>query len=97
MSGASLRSGRVYRRFWKPAFVRVVSTTTTTPGRGDAPAVRVFADDRSSECLHEVALRPSYGVCEMGLQQLDQYGKCHTVKIQQVGSVSQLISQEASK
>jgi len=68
-------------RFWKPAFVRVATTATPT---GDLPAVRVFADDTSAECLHEVVLQPSYGICEMGLQQLDQYGKCHTVKIQQV-------------
>ena len=57
--------------------------TKTTPA-GDMPAVRVFADDKSTECLHEVVLQLSYNLCEMGLQQLDQYGKCHTVKIQQV-------------
>ena len=69
-------------RFWKPAFVRV-STKTTSRG-ADVPLVRVFADDQSNECLHEVVLQPSYSLCEMGLQQMDQYGKCHTVKIQQV-------------
>jgi len=69
-------------RFWKPAFVRVATKTTAA---GDVPAVRVFADDQSTECLHEVVLQPSYSLCEMGLQQMDQYGKCHTVKIQQVG------------
>jgi len=68
-------------RFWKPAFVRVATKATPT---GNLPAIRVFADDKSTECLHEVVLQPSYSVCEMGLQQLDQYGKCHTVKIQQV-------------
>ena len=68
-------------RFWKPAFVRVATKTTSA---GDMPAVRVFADDQSTDCLHEVVLQPSYNLCEMGLQQLDQYGKCHTVKIQQV-------------
>lgn len=69
-------------RFWKPAFVRVLTKTTSS---GDVPVVRVFADDQSTECLHEVVLQPAYSLCEMGLQQMDQYGKCHTVKIQQVG------------
>ena len=66
-------------RFWKPAFVRVAAKAGS-----NAPLVRVFADDASTECLHEVELLPSYNLCEMGLQQMDQYGKCHTVKIQQV-------------
>jgi len=62
--------------------VRVASKTTSSGG--ELPSVRVFADNQSTECLHEVVLEPSYNLCEMGLQQLDQYGKCHTVKIQQV-------------
>ena len=75
-------------RFWKPAFVRVAMKPSAA---GDVSAVRVFADDRSTECLHEVVLQPSYNLCEMGLQQMDQYGKCHTVKIQQVRCVLLLL------
>jgi hypothetical protein len=73
-------------RFWKPAFVRVVRTENGGKAGGGAgvTAVRVYSDEKSSECLHELVLQPSYSLCEMGLQQLDQFGKCHTVKIQQV-------------
>lgn len=64
-------------RFWKPAFVRLMVIN-------DSPVVRVYASDKDNECLHELALQPTFTMCEMGLQQLDQFGKCHTVKIQQV-------------
>lgn len=64
-------------RFWKAAFVRLMVIN-------DSPVVRVYASDKDNECLHELALQPTFTMCEMGLQQLDQFGKCHTVKIQQV-------------
>ena len=72
-------------RFWKPAFVRVGRSEQVTSG-DRTPVIKVFSDDKSSECLHELALDPSYSLCEMGLQQLDQFGKCHTVKLQQVSN-----------
>lgn len=64
-------------RFWKPAHVRLMDIN-------DNPFVRVYANEKDSECLHELALQPTFTLCEMGLQQLDQFGKCHTVKIQSV-------------
>jgi len=70
-------------RFWKPAFVRVGRSGQSA--EGGTPVIKIYSDDKSSECLHELMLDPSYSLCEMGLQQLDQFGKCHTVKLQQVG------------
>ena len=67
-----------HNRFWKTAHVRA------SVDAADTPFIRIYPDEKSSECLHELVLQPSYQLCEMGLQQLDQFGKCHTVKLQQV-------------
>ena len=64
-------------RFWKETYVRIMLIN-------ESPVIRIYPNDKDQECLYELALQPSYDLCELGLQQLGQYGKCHTVKIQQV-------------
>ena len=64
-------------RYWKTVYVRLVT-------HRDMPVIRVFNNDKNPEIFHELPLQPCYQMCDMGLQQFDQYGKCHTVKIQYV-------------
>ncbi|ELU00579.1 hypothetical protein CAPTEDRAFT_171853 [Capitella teleta] len=64
-------------RFWKPVFVRLVM-------QKDVPTIRVFNNDQEAQPIHELPLQPAYNLCNLGLQQFDQFGKCHTVKIQYV-------------
>ena len=64
-------------RVWKPVFVKVVINK-------DVPLLKVFTNNQEKECIHELSLNPSYDLCEMELQQFDQYGKCHTVKVQHI-------------
>lgn len=64
-------------RFWKPAYVRIVMVN-------DIPMIRIFPNDKDQECLYELTLQITNSICHLGLQQLDQFGKCHTVKIQQI-------------
>ena len=64
-------------RYWKTVYVRLVI-------HRDTPTLRVFNNDKDAEVFHELPLQPCYQMCDMGLQQYDQYGKCHTVKVQYV-------------
>ena len=64
-------------RYWKPVYVRLQL-------HHGVPTIRVFNNDKTPDCMQELPLQPSYNLCNMGLQQFDQYGKCHTVKIQYV-------------
>lgn len=50
----------------------------------DVPTIRIFNNDKTHEVMQEMPLQPSYNICDMGLQQYDQFGKCHTVKLQQI-------------
>ena len=34
--------------------------------------------------MQELPLQPAYNLCNMGLQQYDQFGKCHTIKLQYI-------------
>ena len=65
------------QRFWKPVYVRMGMTR-------NSPSIRVFHNEKDPEHFHELLLQPCYTLCDMGLQQYDQYGKCHTLKIQYV-------------
>ena len=51
---------------------------------GDLPVIKVFNNAKTPEVMQEQQLQPSYNLCDMGLQQYDQFGKCHTVKLEQV-------------
>ena len=64
-------------RFWKPVYVRLGVSK-------NMPSIRVFNNERDKDHFHELILQPCYSLHNMGLQQYDQYGKCHTLKIQYV-------------
>ena len=64
-------------RYWKPVFVRLKK-------QGDLPVLKIYANDKTHEAFHELRLQAAYSHCDMGLQTFDQFGKCHTVKIQYV-------------
>ena len=72
-----------HNRFWKPVYVRLAEAKADGGG-GSGPVVKVFRDESSNETLQELPLQSGYNLCNMGLQTYDQFGKCHTVKIQYV-------------
>ena len=64
-------------RYWKEVYVKLTTQNET-------PVIRVYKDSECKECLQELGVQYSYTLCNLGLQQFDQYSKCHTVKIQYV-------------
>ena len=50
----------------------------------DKPTLRIYNNDKTEEVMQELVLQAQYNVCDMGLQQYDQFGKCHTVKLQHI-------------
>ena len=64
-------------RFWKPVFLRIAVNNKT-------PTLKIYHNDKEKDTFHELVLQPSYAVHDMGLQQYDQFGKCHTLKLQYV-------------
>ncbi len=64
-------------RYWKPVYVRLHYEKAS-------PIVKVYHNDTDAEHFHELHLQPAYNICDMGLQTFDQFGKCHTFKIQYV-------------
>lgn len=64
-------------RYWKEVYVKLVMLN-------DVPLIKIYKNQDCKECVHELGLQYSYTLCNLGLQQFDQYGKCHTVKIQYV-------------
>ncbi len=66
------------QRFWKPVYIRLGVNNQ------GVKTVRVFANKDSPDIVQELPLQSCYTLANMGLQQYDQYGKCHTVKIQYV-------------
>ena len=64
-------------RYWKEVYVKLTM-------QNEVPVIRVYKDNECKECLQELGVQYSYTLCNLGLQQFDQYSKCHTVKIQYV-------------
>ena len=64
-------------RYWKPVYMRIAYNK-------GVPCIRLYNDDVTKNPFHELQLQASYQMCNMGLQTFDQFGKCHTVKIQYV-------------
>ena len=66
------------QRFWKPVYVRIL------PNNQGVPSVKIFQTKDAKDVIQSLDLQSCYTLCNMGLQQYDQYGKCHTIKIQYV-------------
>lgn len=66
------------QRYWKPVYVRLM------PNNQGVPSVKLFQNKDSKDVMQSLDLQSCYTLCNMGLQQYDQYGKCHTIKIQYV-------------
>ncbi|XP_050406705.2 protein stoned-B isoform X1 [Patella vulgata] len=64
-------------RFWKPVFVKIVKTK-------EGLALQLFTEENQNDPFQELPLQPCYMLSDMSLQQYDQFGKIHTVKIQYV-------------
>ena len=62
-------------RFWKTVFVKLVK-------QNDGPVLKLYNDEKDNDAFQELPLQPCYSISDMALQQFDQYGKIHTVKIQ---------------
>ena len=66
------------QRYWKPVYVRII------PNNQGVLSVKIFQNKDSKDIIQSLDLQSCYTLCNMGLQQYDQYGKCHTIKIQYV-------------
>ena len=66
------------QRYWKPVYVRIM------PNNQGVPSVKIFQNKDSKDVIQSLDMQSCYTLCNMGLQQYDQYGKCHTIKIQYV-------------
>ena len=65
-------------RHWKTVYAKTVSTK-------DGPVLKVYeSEDCEGDVLQELPLQPCYSLSELTVQQFDQYGKIHTVKVQYV-------------
>ncbi|RUS76104.1 hypothetical protein EGW08_016135, partial [Elysia chlorotica] len=64
-------------RFWKLTIVRLGVNK-------DGPVLRLFMEDKDTEPVQELPLQPCYSISDVSMQQYDQFGKIHTVKIQYV-------------
>ena len=64
-------------RYWKNVFVRVEK-------HKEGPMVKVFSDPNDALPLQELLLQACYSLSDCCLQQYDQYGKIHTVKLQYI-------------
>ena len=64
-------------RYWKNVFVRLEK-------QKEGPMVRVFSDPNDALPLQELLLQACYSLSDRCLQQYDQYGKIHTVKLQYI-------------
>ena len=68
------------KRYWKQVFVRI--------GKQDddykTPIIKLYHTDKDNHSFQELPLQPCYQLCDLGLQQYDQYGKIHTIKLQYV-------------
>ncbi|CAG0914072.1 unnamed protein product [Notodromas monacha] len=62
------------QRFWKKIFVKLTQSGN----------IQVFNDKNDKEPVQELPLQPSYCVSEIAAQQLDQFGKIFTLKVQYV-------------
>lgn len=65
------------QRFWRPVYVRIQDNRGT-------PTVRVYENEESKTPIHELGMQACYRIHNMGLQTFDQFGKCHTVKIEYI-------------
>ena len=64
-------------RYWKNVFVRLEK-------QKEGPMVKVFSDPNDALPLQELLLQACYSLSDCCLQQYDQYGKIHTVKLQYI-------------
>lgn len=64
-------------RYWKNVVVKLES-------QNEGLMIRVLNDARDQLPIQELPLQPCYSLSELALQQYDQYGKIHTVKLQYV-------------
>ncbi|CAD5118754.1 DgyrCDS7431 [Dimorphilus gyrociliatus] len=64
-------------RYWKNCFVRLQRVK-------DVPTICIYDNETASKPFHELGLQPSYQLCNLGLQAFDEFGKCHTIKIQYI-------------
>ncbi|XP_076442767.1 uncharacterized protein LOC143281440 [Babylonia areolata] len=65
-------------RYWKTVYVKLVPLK-------DGPVLKVYeSEDCEGDVLQELPLQPCYSVSELTVQQFDQYGKIHTVKVQYI-------------
>ena len=64
-------------RYWKNVCVKLEK-------QKDGLMVRVLNDARDQLPIQELLLQPCYSLSDLTLQQYDQYGKIHTVKLQYV-------------
>ena len=64
-------------RYWKNVFVKLEK-------QKEGPMVRVFSDQNDALPLQELLLQACYSLSDCCLQQYDQYGKIHTVKLQYI-------------
>ncbi|XP_064599696.1 putative stoned B-like protein [Liolophura sinensis] len=64
-------------RYWKNVFVKLVHVK-------DGPVLKLYTDEGEREPFQELPLQPCYSLSEIALQQYDQYGKIHTVKLQYI-------------
>ena len=64
-------------RYWKNVFVRVEK-------HKEGPMVKVLNDPNDALPLQELLLQACYSLSDCCLQQYDQYGKIHTVKLQYI-------------
>ena len=62
---------------WKEVYVRLQTVN-------NAAVLRVFTNSDTRDVMQELAFQPTHNLCDMGLQQYDQFGKCYTVKIEQI-------------
>ena len=64
-------------RYWKNVFVRIQK-------QSEGPMVKVYSDANDALPMQELLLQACYSLSETCLQQYDQYGKIHAVKLQYV-------------
>lgn len=64
-------------RYWKNVSVKLEK-------QKDGLMVKVLNDARDPLAIQELLLQPCYSLSDLTLQQYDQYGKIHTVKLQYV-------------
>ncbi|XP_013388524.1 uncharacterized protein LOC106157435 [Lingula anatina] len=67
------------KRSWRNVWVKLV------PGKDGKTLIRLHDSDKTdARAFQEVPLLPIYDFSGINLQQYDQYGKIHTVKLQQI-------------